>query len=353
MKIVFVQSYPIYHDNVTDAQWLLMENRDKWMPALLKKMGMDTELWVVGKISAIHFYSFNNINLTIRIFKNSSNHKKSKFHYSDELIDFALQSHISHYVIKGIDGGVGIDLLKKVILPNQINYSFIIGGSYQSKYFKNASVIFFESDKQLNLIQQAKCKILKPNYKASFYKLPKSVDLELFKPSLIPLNQRKYDVISVGRLIPKFKDYTPLFELSKNHFKIGMIGSGPLYDEYKKKYPHIDWIGHVPYNSIMDYYQQTKLFFFSSKKEFFPRVISESYAVGIPVITFENLFSKDVVNENTGLLVNNKNYVNIISTLLNDYDKLHELSINSRTFAERNLHKYSTQEALNFLLKRI
>ena len=45
MRVAFVQTYPVYHDLLTQERWLALENRDRWMPGVLAAMGHDVELW--------------------------------------------------------------------------------------------------------------------------------------------------------------------------------------------------------------------------------------------------------------------------------------------------------------------
>lgn len=56
MKVIFLQTYPVYHDGLSTEQWLKLENRDKWMPALASTLGFESELWAVDLVTSIHNY---------------------------------------------------------------------------------------------------------------------------------------------------------------------------------------------------------------------------------------------------------------------------------------------------------
>ena len=350
MRIVYIQSYPIYHDNVTDEAWMKIENRDKWMPGITAEMGAEVEIWVVSERNSVQHYKFGDVSVLIRFFERSSSGEKTKFDFSLDLIDYAHQHPPDHFVIKGVDGGVGVELLKQFIIPEKIPFSFVIGGKYHSKFNKLASLIFYESDRQFLQLSKKRW-LLVPGIPArKLFKLPKSVDTEVFKPA--SHTHKEFDIITMGRLIPYYKNYQALFELSST-FRVAVIGGGELLDEFRLEYPGIEWLGHINHHEIPKYLSKGRVFIYSSKRDYFPRAIAEAVSCGLPIAAFDDSISNDVVQPNFGVLLNNRNYTNQMADFLSDDKRLIEMGKIARNFAVINWHLKSSKLAVEILLRNV
>jgi len=350
MKIVYVQSYPIYHDGHSLEEWVKLENRDKWMPALTSVLGHNTELWCAGKKSSTHTYCWDDrTTITIRVFKSDPKFGNSKRDHCKEMVNYARLSDTDLFFLKGVDGAVGLQLLKKHILPKNIPFVFIVGGEFQSPYNNKAYSILCETEYQLELL-----KADQPWYKTLFgnksnsnsYILPKSVDTSLFSPD--PDKIKKWDVISMGRLIPYYKDYSALESLSHT-CSVAMIGDGPEANSLKKKMPQITWLGYVPNHKIPTYLVKARCFFHTSLNDFFPRVIPEAAACGLPVIAFQDAIKEDVLPNKIGLRVNKETVNQQILRLLTDEDKLRKMSEKARIQSIKRWNKQSTLPILERL----
>jgi glycosyltransferase involved in cell wall biosynthesis len=350
MKIIFVQSYPVYHDNLSDEAWLRLENRDKWMPALMAKAGVEVELWAVGATRRDLIYEMEGSAITIRLFKSTSKGKRTKFHFSDDLVTQAMEHPADHYIIKGVDGGIGVRLIRKYLRPTRTTFSFIIGGKCESRYHKDATVIFYESDRQFEHLTSRKWGIFPGVLPDKLVRLPKSVDTNLF---VVPDPEVKtYDLITIGRLIPYYKNYSSLISLA-DEYKIAVIGGGPLLDEFRVNYPKIDWLGHIPNNEVPAYLKRAKMLFYPSIRDFFPRAISEAVSTGLPVAAFNISISKDVVRPEFGILFGRMNYREELRNLLTQTERLQKMGKAAREYATKNWHKHSTEPAIQELLNRI
>lgn len=350
MRIIYVQSYPIYHDNVTDETWMMIENRDKWMPGITAEKGVEVEIWAVGERSHVMEYQFNDRSIPVRFFERSSSKKRTKFHFSKALIDYAKQHPADHYVIKGVDGGVGVSLINEVIIPTKISFSFVIGGEFQSKYHLRATLIFYESNRQYDRLTQKRWGFLKGIPPQKLFKLPKSVDLEKFRP--IQNAHKEYDIITVGRLIPYYKNYQAIFNLA-DRFKVAVVGGGELLEQFRHEYPNITWLGHINHNEVPTYLSKGRVFFYSSKRDFFPRAIAEAVSCGLPIAAFGDSISDDVVQPNFGVILKEQTYVDQMIDLLSDDNRLIEMGLNARNFALKNWHIKSTKSAVDTLLSSI
>jgi len=351
MKITYIQTYPIYHDGYSCEDWLNLENRDKWMPALTSKLGYETELWGAGKKRIKHTYKWDvDTSYTIQIFKSDQKFGNSKKDKCNRLLNFAKSSNTDLYILKGVDGSIGLQLLKRHILPKNIPFIFIVGGEFQSPYNSKALSILCETEHQLEQLksEQPWYKTLLGNKSnCSSYLLPKSVDTNLFSPN--PDQSKIWDVIAIGRLISYYKDYSALESLAHT-FNIAMIGDGPDAKRLQKKMPKINWLGHVPNHKIPEYLNQAKCFFHTSLNDFFPRVIPEAAACGLPIIAFQDAIKPDVLPFHIGLRISKRNIKNQINSLLQDEDILREMGSNARNHAVKKWNKYSTLPTLKKLL---
>lgn len=353
MKIAFVQTYPVYHDlNSTTRSWLKLENRDKWMPALLQNEGFDVEIWGVADQTSGHSYYRDGLGtVPIKLFKASKSHKKTKLDFSLELVEYAKEFDADLFVLKGVDGGAGIKLLDEYIIPEQKPFIFVIGGKYYNKYVPKAASILYETDYQ-------KEKLIHPGWKLTrksidedkLIHLPKSMDTDLFKP--MPDVEKIYDVISAGRLITYYKNYEALGALNE-HLNVGLIGDGPLKEELAFKYPKLDLIGPVPHNQMPEYLNKGKLFFHTGMRDFFPRVIPEAMATGLPAIGFKKIISQEVIPENCGLRLNENDFITPIINLLKHREKLTSYSENARTYIVEKFGIYSSLDPMIDILQRL
>lgn len=351
MKIVYVQSYPIYHDGHSSEAWLALENRDKWMPALTSFLGHKTELWCAGREPFTHTYHWDyQTSFTIRVFKSDPKFGNSKRDQCNSMINYAKSTEADLFLLKGVDGAVGLQLLKKYIIPKSIPFIFIVGGEYLSPYNNKALAILCETEYQLKQLkaEQPWHKTLFGNKSnSSTYLLPKSVDTNLFSPD--PTQSKKWDVIAMGRLISYYKDYSALESLSHT-CRVAMIGDGPEAESLKKKMPQITWIGYVPNHNIPDYLVQAKCFFHTSLNDFFPRVIPEAAACGLPVVAFQDAIKPDVLPSDIGLRISKDTINQQILSLLKDEDRLRMLGENARHHALNRWNKQSTLPILEQLL---
>lgn len=352
MTIVYLQSYPIYHDLISADGWLALENRDKWMPAITAELGHQVELWGVSDKDRVVEYQWKAATtVTIRLFKADHTPAKSKFHRSSGMLAYAQANPADYYVIKGIDGGAGVHLIEKHLKPKRIPFAFVIGGKCTSSYMHLAHTIFYESDVQIPEIAAPYWTLTgRKRTEAHLIRLPKSVDTDRFRP--MPEVEKAYDLTSAGRLISYYKNYDDLFHLSTD-LNVSFIGGGPLLDENKAKWPHIHWFGPVPNTDVASYLNTAKAFFYPSKRDYFPRAIVEAAACGLPVLCFDDHVGADVVPDTIGMRLSKSSFRDAILELFKDPERLHQLGLSAREHALKNYGKESTKGAVELLLSRL
>ncbi|MDI6400567.1 glycosyltransferase [Balneolaceae bacterium ANBcel3] len=349
MNIIFVQSYPVYHDLTEEKDFPDLANRDKWMPALCIQKGYPSSLWAAGNVPLETEWQYDDLpSLPVRIFEADKNSSKSREHTSRELCEAAKKEAASFFVIKGADGGVGLQLIREVLIPNNIPFAVILDGIWYHPFLKHAFAILYETEGQKKQLSTRGLRFWRPVIdEEKLIHLEKSVDTRHFSPD--SGIKKEFDVIAMGRLLPNNKNYDALFRLS-HHLKIGVIGGGPMYETFKNNYPKITWFGTIPHHEVPDYLNKGRLFFHTGLGDHFPCVIAEASSCGIPPVAFKKVIHEDVIPEEIGLRVSKKGFATEIQALLSDEIRLKALSKNARKYAQERWNHTSSSRALRDMM---
>jgi glycosyltransferase involved in cell wall biosynthesis len=351
MNIIYVQSYPVYHDLIDEQEFVEIANRDKWMPALTSQRGFPSQLWAAGQQAMDSKWQYDNLpEVPIRIFETDQREGKSRNHTSQALIASARDSKADLFVIKGMDGGIGVQLAKEVLIPKKIPFAIVIGGEWYHPIVKHAMAVLYETEYQFQQLTRRSLRFWRTVVPAQkMIRLPKSVDTRHFSPD--PETEKSHDVIAAGRLISHYKNYQPLFELSKKK-KVGVIGGGPMLPQFRRKYPEITWFGPVSYSEVPTYLNKGKLFFHSGFRDHYPRTISEAAACGVPPVAFDDIIHEDVIPERIGLRVSKNQFVAQICDVLDNPALIAQKSAEARSYAEKNLHHLSSLPAIREMISK-
>ncbi|MDR8391763.1 glycosyltransferase family 4 protein [Aliifodinibius sp. S!AR15-10] len=351
MKIAFIQTYPVYHDlDLSTEEWLRLENRDKWMSAILAADGHDVELLGVARESMEYTYKRPPFGeFPVRLFRATKQHKRNKKDYCRELVDYCRFFDPDLLFLKGVDGGVGIHLLDRYILPEAKPYVFVIGGKYYNRYLPKAAAVLYETIEQKNLL-------MKPWWGSGNRKipgeklfwLPKSIDTDLFRPRKeIP---KEFDIISAGRFIPR-KNHDMLGKLS-NDLDVALIGDGPMREKLKTTFPELKLLGAVPHGCMPEQLSRGRYFFHTAAGDFFPRLIAEAMALGLPVIGFRELIAEEVIPANCGIRVPKDDYRKpVLDFVKNGKEAYARYSTNARSFVEERFGIDSSREPMRNVLR--
>ncbi len=352
MNIIYVQSYPVYHDLIDENEFVEIANRDKWMPAITSQRGFPSQLWAGGHKTMQAEWQYDNLpSLPVRIFKTDQSGGKSREHTSSALIKAARESDADFYVLKGIDGGIGVQLAKEFLIPNRIPYAIVIGGEWYHPIVKHAGAVLYETEYQFQQLSRRTIRFWRSVVPESkLIRLPKSVDVRHFAPD--PDTDKSHDIIAAGRLISNYKNYDALFELSRR-LKVGIIGGGPMLPKFRRMYPEISWFGPVLYPDMPTYLNKGRLFFHSSYRDHYPRTISEAAACGVPPVAFADIIQNDVIPDSIGLRVTKNNFVSEITNLLENSSEIKRRSLEARKHAKKNLHHLSSQPAIRDMISLV
>ncbi len=114
----------------------------------------------------------------------------------------------------------------------------------------------------------------------------------------------------VGRLSEE-KGVIGMLEVFKNipHIPLKIIGDGPLRAQVQHmledpQLQHVQWLGKLDNEALMQMMRGAKMLVVPSTcYENFPRVVVEGYAFGLPIVAFAQGSFKDIVNDQTGMLI--------------------------------------------------
>lgn len=352
MRVAFIQTYPIYHDLLSTEAWLARENRDRWMPGVLADMGPTVELWGADHTSSTHRSTLDDLGAyPIRLFESVAWSRATKKHYSEALVQHAHRFDADVHILKGTDGGVGEHLIRQYLQPAGKPFVFVIGGKFYTRHVPEAELVFYETEAQRDELRHPGWRFWRrPVSDDRLLRLPKSIDTDRFRP--MPDVAPEWDIVSVGRLIDRYKSYDALGALA-DEFDVAVAGGGPAADALQAQYPQVDWVGPIPHRDVPQFLNRGRTFMHAGLNDYFPRVIAEAAACGLPCFAFAAAIAADVVPPECGRRLPQTGYAPLIREVLTDDARLGTMGANARRYAVTNLGKFSTQAPQQEMLQRL
>ena len=221
-----------------------------------------------------------------------------------------------------------IDFTKKLINNNEYNNIKIaeehIYHNNNIKYIKNLSKILSKVDYLMPssnyLTNYYKNIFIKDSYKIITNKMPIETDNTLS-------NLKNKTIISVGRL-DKVKGYSDLINifsrLNNKDWTLNIVGDGPEYNNLnnlikeKGLEDNIKLLGFKNLEELNKLYKESSIYIMTSYEESFGLVLLEAASHGLPIIAYSSaLGAKEILKDNNGILINNRNESKMISNLTN------------------------------------
>ena len=206
--------------------------------------------------------------------------------------------------------------------PYRFKTSFKVLKPLLLKIWQNAAILVAVSDGLRRLA-------LKADPNANIIVIPNGVDIEEFKPLLIPKSKENH-ILFVGRLDSYRKGVQFLLQSLKKlneenlPCELTIIGDGPYRPRLEKmarnlNLKNVEFLGYIPNKRLPIYYNQADVFVLPSYAEGMSNVILEAMACGLPIIATNVGGNPELVeNGKTGLLIPPEN----VDALYNSLTKL-------------------------------
>lgn len=90
-----------------------------------------------------------------------------------------------------------------------------------------------------------------------------------------------------------------------NRLEFNLVGKGPLFESYKKKYAfdNVNFLGFADDDKLVQLYHENDLFVFPTRFEGMPTVVLEAMAAGMPVIVSDTGATAELVDSSNGYLI--------------------------------------------------
>lgn len=188
------------------------------------------------------------------------------------------------------------------------------------RWFHSNSNVVLTTTK--SMVEQLHSKGFKNNVKP----WTRGVDRELFKPIAHKTNKKNPVLVCVSR-VSKEKNLEMFFDVSIPGARKFMVGDGPMLETYKKKYPHVHFVGAKRGKELAAYYQKADVFVFPSLWDTFGLVQIEAMACGTPVAAFPVQGPLDVIDHGVTGYMANSLYDSIYGALDLDRDRVYNDSL--------------------------
>lgn len=176
-------------------------------------------------------------------------------------------------------------------------------------------------------------------------------------------DENSKNLIAVGRF-SKEKGFDDLIDIMSmivkkdKNITLTLIGDGEEFENIKEKIKflklekNIKLTGYLNQEEIEKYMLNSSIYLMTSFTESFGLVMIEAMNYGLPIVAFDSACGARVLLKQTNTLVENRNkdaYVKLILEILNNKDKMHELSKKSKEEVKKYSLERIKEEYLNLL----
>jgi glycosyltransferase involved in cell wall biosynthesis len=229
---------------------------------------------------------------------------------------------------------------------------------YKNNFIKNMFWTSFLQKQNIVTISNHALKQLS-KYTKNIVQIPHSVDTLTFKPG----NKiKKFTVLYVGRLIEE-KGILDILKIAKelSYIEFRFAGSGPLENKIKNvNLKNVKFLGYVKdRKKVALLFSNSNVFILNSYaipkwEELYGIVLLEALASGTPVIATDCVGPKEIIKNNFGFLIKQKDTKALkdkILFLYNKRDLISKMGKNGRKFVEKNYKTEIISEKWYELLK--
>lgn len=180
---------------------------------------------------------------------------------------------------------------------------------------------------------------------------------DIFFDNLNLINEpKKYDLITVGRLMP-IKGLEELLKIAKKlNLSLAIVGSGPDEERLKKVREEIQveayFLGELRNEEVVSKLKESKYFIINSEHEGSPHALIEALALGMACFARSNSGTREILDGRNGFLYDSfetlQQYIYKISS---DNIFLQKVTREARRYAESNFRQKNTFIKVFDLLK--
>ena len=207
--------------------------------------------------------------------------------------------------------------------------------------------LFKRASKIICLTEQGKQELLTYQIKSPIVVIPNGVDIDLFQIDQTAV--KDVDLLFCGRIEHR-KGSRSMVEAcialirQKNDIKILIVGYGDddvwVNSQLQSYANNITLTGKVSFLEMQQFYARSRLYVSTSYYEGLPGTCLEAMAMGVPVIVWDFLFYKDLIEHGkTGFLVepnNTEKLATLAISVLGDVPTRLQVATSAREHAENN-----------------
>ncbi len=256
----------------------------------------------------------------------------------DEKIDL-IHAHVSY------PGGViAMMLARKLRIPYMIteHYGGFVG-LFRSKIHKFLIIRALNNAYLITTVSNYSAKIIKNFTSTPIEIIPNVIDIFKFDLKQTKENHKRIVAGFLGGLDTQVKGLdillNALIHLKNENLKVIIGGSGkllPYYMELAKKLnveDKCEFLGLIPAEKRYEFFKDLDFFILPSRHESFGLVLLEAMASGIPVLATRCGGPEEIVEENTGFLVEKENSESLakgIQKMIKNLSKFNPIEIRNR-----------------------
>ncbi len=260
----------------------------------------------------------------------------------------------ANWSVNGVIAGIIGFLLRKPVITTLRGED--VTRAKTSKLYRYILALCLRSNNKLITVSEAIYNLLScefPHYRHKIIFLPNGVSSKLLNIPTNKIIQNKksaFKLLSIGSLIPRKGTDTIVNALtylqSPHEVRLSIIGDGIELNVLRKLVKKesleniVEFIGHVPPEKIVKYFQDTNAFILASYSEGRANVILESFAAGVPVIASDIDGIKELVQDHYNGFIfqpgNAKKLAEKIEALQENKNLQIQFSNNGRNFILKN-----------------
>ena len=157
--------------------------------------------------------------------------------------------------------------------------------------------------------------------------------------------EKDYDVVSVGRLIPLKGNDELIRTVAELHLSLLILGDGEemaaLGNLARELKAQVTFLGNVSRAQVVEKVRRSKVYVLNSKHEGSPNSLIEAMALGVPVVARDNPGTRELISDlENGLLVNNAQPLKTaLTSISRDPELRKRLGLAGYEFARTHLNR--------------